>query len=318
MSKELTLPGKFGQLSLYLAEQYRLRYAPETTQYPPLFVMGPPRSGTTLLYQLLVHRFRLAYFSNASVVYGRAPLTLTARALKAGSSYKSDFSSKYGMADGIMAPHEAGPVWNFFFPNEETEGFNYTPKGWLDRLKQKKLRKIVAGMENLYGAPFVNKNVKHCVRIQALDELYPGCLFIQVKRDPAEVALSILKMRKKRTNDISKWYAVRPKEYEKLKDLPYLEQIISQIFYLERDVKEDLDTIDKSRHILVDYAKLCSDTQAELERIQKWIELHTGKLKVINKMPGPFSKKMLNSNELSKDEKKIIEMTNEYFERKVY
>ncbi len=32
--------------------------------HPPVFIMGPPRSGTSLFYELLVTRYDLAFFSN--------------------------------------------------------------------------------------------------------------------------------------------------------------------------------------------------------------------------------------------------------------
>ncbi|MCB0031474.1 MAG: sulfotransferase, partial [Anaerolineales bacterium] len=39
-----------------------------------LFVVGAPRSGTTLLYQLLATRFAVSYFNNFTARFTAAPL----------------------------------------------------------------------------------------------------------------------------------------------------------------------------------------------------------------------------------------------------
>ncbi len=78
---------------------------------PQLFIIGLPRSGTTLVYQYIVHRLRVSYFSNAVGRYPRSPCvaTLWERATK--GDYRSDFASNYGATTGPAAPHEAGNVW---------------------------------------------------------------------------------------------------------------------------------------------------------------------------------------------------------------
>ncbi len=46
---------------------------PERLEYRPLFVISLPRSGSTLFYQLLLQRFRLAYFSNLMAAFPGEP-----------------------------------------------------------------------------------------------------------------------------------------------------------------------------------------------------------------------------------------------------
>jgi lipoate-protein ligase A len=301
-------------LRLYLAEQLRLMSAPAIPPYPPLFVMGPPRSGTTLLYQLLVHRFRFAYFSNASVVYGRSPLTLTAKALKKRLVYESGFTSRHGMERGLMAPHEAGPFWNLYFPREYAEGYNYTPKGWLSPSKQKSVKKTVAGMEQLIKAPFVNKNVKHCVRIPALEEIFPDGLYMRVKREPAETALSILKMRKKEARGISQWYAVRPKEYEKLKDLPYLDQIASQVYCLEGNMNKDLRNIDTKRQKVINYDDICKNPRKEMNQVHEWLTANGCHTDVLHETPEGFEKRPIEYDKLSDEERELVKLVKQKFD----
>ena len=40
----------------------------------PFFIIGPPRSGTTLLYQLMVQAFRFSYFPNIANTFYQCPI----------------------------------------------------------------------------------------------------------------------------------------------------------------------------------------------------------------------------------------------------
>ncbi|NIU01843.1 MAG: hypothetical protein GWN01_13315, partial [Nitrosopumilaceae archaeon] len=46
-------------------------------RYPPVFILGPPRSGTTLLYQLMTCSFNFAYIPNIANKFYRCPISAT-------------------------------------------------------------------------------------------------------------------------------------------------------------------------------------------------------------------------------------------------
>ena len=46
-------------------------------QWPPIFILGAPRSGTTLIYQLLISNFRFAYFPNIANTFYMCPIYAT-------------------------------------------------------------------------------------------------------------------------------------------------------------------------------------------------------------------------------------------------
>src|SRR3546814_3168423 len=45
--------------------------------YAPIFIVSPPRSGSTLLYLLAVQKYRLSYFSNFAMACPASPALLT-------------------------------------------------------------------------------------------------------------------------------------------------------------------------------------------------------------------------------------------------
>src|SRR5690606_21792278 len=63
---------------------------------PPVFVVGPPRSGTTLVYQLLVRRFRVAYLSNLAHRLYETPAAATWLGRPFVRPWTGPFESRYG------------------------------------------------------------------------------------------------------------------------------------------------------------------------------------------------------------------------------
>ena len=64
---------------------------------PPVFIIGPPRSGTTVLYQLLCKHFNFGYTNNFVADWYNIPITAT-RLYNRFSSQKSsiELSSNFG------------------------------------------------------------------------------------------------------------------------------------------------------------------------------------------------------------------------------
>jgi hypothetical protein len=78
---------------------------------PPLILLAGPRSGSTLLYQTLVHALGAPYLSNLGNALHVLPLlggTLTRR-LGGGAS---DFRSQEGFVEGLLGPAEGLRFWS--------------------------------------------------------------------------------------------------------------------------------------------------------------------------------------------------------------
>ena len=57
---------------LYLIERALLAVT-SRSEGSQLFILGPPRTGTTLIYQYIAHRLNVAYFTNGVGRYPLAP-----------------------------------------------------------------------------------------------------------------------------------------------------------------------------------------------------------------------------------------------------
>lgn len=245
--------------------------AGERLEYAPLFIIGPPRSGTTLVYQSICHSLEVAYPTNLMVDYGldRGPSIcriLHGACGKLPHRRRDAFSSDYGATKGLAAPSEAGPIWNRWFCKDT----HYTPEGVLDAGARRAVYRSVANMERVFGAPFVNKNVKHSVRIRALVEVFSDAIFLEVTRDPLMAAQSIFLARSKRFRS-SRWWSVKPKESEDLVGLSLAKQAAAQVFYIRRCIAQDRERVGSERFFSVAYEAFCRAPNAELERIAKFM-----------------------------------------------
>jgi len=235
--------------------------------YPPVFILGAPRSGTTLLYQLLMSAFTFSYIPNISNTFYMCPITAVRFGRRWCKNYQSSFTSTFGHEHGCMAPSEAGNIWNRWFPYEKREGYNYTPKDFLSNASRQDIYRFVAHVENMFRAPFLTKNVKMSVRIPALHEIFPDALYIHIQRDPVQAATSLLRIRRKLNKS---WWSVLPKDYQKIINKPDAEQVCYQVYYTENDIAEDLTLIDSSRIFKLQYEQLCQTPVEHLDGIYQF------------------------------------------------
>jgi hypothetical protein len=220
---------------------------------PQLFILGLPRSGTTLVYQYIVHRLHVSYFTNGVGTHPYDPVRETCRQLRHNAPYRSDFASEFGRSSGAMAPREAGNFWLRFFDIDA-----YETRRDVSRRDAETLRVTVRALQTLFGgAVFVNKNVKHMLRIDALAAIFDDAHFLVVDRDMVDVALSVLRAREKTLGSSEAWFSARPPNYDELARLDPVGQVCGQVFALDRRMRDDLDRVDADRVHNVSYDAFC-------------------------------------------------------------
>ena len=228
-----------------------------------LFILGLPRSGTTLIYQYIIYRLQAAYFTNSIRYSFLWPCLGTSLDVKGNISYRSDFKNHYGTVKGRMAPHEGGEFWNRFFDKE-----SYQEYSDISDDTKNHLRKTICCMQQIFGTPlFINKNIKHLLRIDILAQVFEDSYFLVVERDLDDVALSLLRSRKKLFGTYGHWFSVRPDNFEDLVDLDPAEQVAKQVNRLSARLTSDLDKLDPSRVIKISYSDFCSHPDLVLERL---------------------------------------------------
>ncbi len=286
---------------LGVIEKYLLKKTHQP-QSPQIFILGLPRSGTTLVYQYIVHRLHVSYFTNGVGYYYLSPCVITKWQRKQYGEYKSDFQSRYGKVAGQAAPREGGAFWSRFFDSDQ-----YTNFVEVNNKQASTLQASIRCIQNLFDdQPFVNKNVKHMLRLNALSQIFPGAYFVVVERDIKDVALSLLRGRYQNLENPDDWWSVKPENYSQLKRLPLVEQIVNQLLSLQAKMERDFESISLNRIIRVQYEAFCKNP----ELIINQLKANVGSLRDKNSPEKSFT---VSSNKpKTAEELQLIELVNNY------
>jgi len=227
---------------------------PRPAAAPVLFVLGAPRTGSTVFYQALIQYFRLPYFSNlTNTVFPRHPLVAAHLLHALRESIKIGFSSNYGKTTGALQPSEASYVFHNWFGGEQPSQSRSC--SILEERREHCVR-TVASIQRLFRAPLVTKNAWNCFRIESLARLFPNAFFLWIRRDLIGSAVSDLAARYVVQNDPNVWNSATPARVEELRRRPCWEQVIENQYEFSVAIEEGLARYVPDRHAVVWYEEL--------------------------------------------------------------
>lgn len=260
-----------------LQEFEQSKYSNAESKHPLFFVVGLPRSGTTFCTQILQKSFDLGYINNLVARFWLAPLSgikLSKQIL--GNSTFSDFTSNYASTEGLNGIHEFGYFWRHWLLKESVEDFkNYSAKE--NQINWVGLKKTVNNIQLEMDKPMVMKNNFGGFHTNKLLEHFENAFVIYIKRDPIDVAISILDARMKFFEDSRTWWATITPNFEKLKNLSPHQQIIGQIEALKGLYESQvMSTEFTDRKIVLNYAQLSSQPNQVLKDLQEKVNRLTG------------------------------------------
>lgn len=253
------------QLNEILAPHQQQEYVDLPDTYPIIFVVGVPRSGTTLMMQLLARHLDIGYVNNLIAAFWRAPIfgiRLSKKLLRDRTevTYRSDF----GRTSGLIDPHEFGYFWSELLGygdlGQRDEAFEETID-WLH------VRTVLNCMAHAFGGPTAFKIFHAAWHVARLHQVLPNTFFIWVRRDPFSNALSLMKMRREWAGSETAWTSMKPREYEWLKNEPVWTQLAGQVFYIEKWLEDSLEAVPEHRVIRFDYEDLCESPQDALSTV---------------------------------------------------
>lgn len=238
---------------------------PADQKIKPIFIIGAPRSGSTLLYQLLAKNFPLSYINNFIGNFYKFPIFATKinNLLQINKS-KINFRSKHGNTKGIAGPNEFGNFWYRWFPHEP----HYANKETINNEEKQEIKKTIYALQKNLGKPIIFKNVVNSMRIEALLSIFPYSVFLITRRDPLYNIQSLYKIRKKYGKKY--WWSVKPPGYKKLKNLPLLDQCVYQVYNTEKYLDEYFKESNKNK-LIIRYCSMCSNTNNILKKIKEFL-----------------------------------------------
>jgi hypothetical protein len=261
-------------------------------RYPVTFVFGCPRSGHTLLSQVLAASGGFSYITNFMARLWMAPYLggLLERSLELHDGQDggkaSEFRSEYGRTFDWRGPHEAGNFIRRWLP------FGETHRSHVHRLapdRAASLLRELAAIEALRERPVFIRNIVLGLNLAALEAAIPNAIFVVCERNPIYEAQSILLARERAAGDRERWWSLRPPNVRDLVALPYHDQIAAQVVITTRLIERDLAAVPSTRVVRVPYEASCHRPREVLASIAATVRGAGGRIDVDpDRVPATF------------------------------
>lgn len=265
-----------------LALEESKQYVRVDQPVPTVFIVGAPRSGTTLVNQVLASCFDFGYVNQLIASMWLAPVTglrLSRKLLP--KQLKSDFLSNYAITSNITEPHEFGYFWSKHLGYENMMA--PCPEE-IEKVDWATLRNVIQNLSLVAGRSYLFKPLMLVWYLEALFEHCPESLVVWVDRDPLQTVMSILQMRLDIHGDMKTWHSLKPADFESLSNLHPYEQVKGQV----RSIKHAL-AASHSKHprqmIKIPYEEFCLNTDVTLDSIENFF--FTADAKIERVAPAP-------------------------------
>lgn len=242
-----------------------------TLNYPTLFIVGTPRSGTTLLTQWLASLNLFCYPSNfVSRFYSNPYIGFLIQEMLYNEeySYKSElqvissstsFKSDVGKTSGPLEPHEFWYFWreHFQFPEIPIEEDEFLKNANFASFKQH-----IAKVQNYFKKPFFLKSLIMNWYIESFYKNIPNAIFLYIKRDSLDNMQSLLDVRKRYLGDEELWFSFKPKEFTKISDKNKYIQVAGQVEFTNKEIEKQLSNIPFENKLEINYKDFCENPQS--------------------------------------------------------
>lgn len=233
-----------------------------------LFILGAPRTGSTLLYQMIVSSFDLPFLSNMTNDT-LAHVPIVGIALQRGLQRAISFQSQYGKTTHPQEPSEASAVMMKWFKSGHPSQRVATD---FKLGSVQHMRRTFAATEHLFKAPLVVKNAWNCYRIQTIARALPKAKFVWICRDIKASALSDLRARQETKHDLNSWNSATPANYTNLLERPPHEQVVENQFEMNTAIKMGLLAHAKNGWIKLFYEDVVRDQAVALNQVSELIQ----------------------------------------------
>jgi hypothetical protein len=227
---------------------------------PLIFVCGAPRTGTTLMGQVLINNLPVCFINNLTSVFPRSPITANRLFGRWMGTRQVTYESFYGKSLYFSGPNDALYIWDRWFGKDRT-----VIPTTLDAAQKDDMVRFFGAYQQVFQKPLVNKNNNMNTYASLVADALPDAHFICMTRDPLYLAQSLLKARLDIHGDLHVAYGIgNPENGE---DGDYIEDVCRQVLFHERAIKQQQEIIGADRFWIVQYEEFCKQPELLVKRV---------------------------------------------------
>ncbi len=252
----------------------------------PIFLLGPGRSGSTLLNNLVTHHRDVGYFVSWSSRYPSLPV------LSLGAWLRSSWLEKQNRRIRFYpAPTEPYGLWSHCFPRF----WKICGEPCRDREGMEKLRRLVSTHLRLQRRSRFLSKLTGPPMFEFLESIFPDARFVWVDRDPRAVCFSYFLRRR---------IDLPPEMSEDERTEERLRRAASRYLSLY----ELLESTDREYYTLR-YESFIADPVSEMRRLLSFLELSPDRrlLKLTAEWPIRGDANRAWQEKLDRDQKQLLE-----------
>jgi len=271
---------------------------------PILWVVGTPRSGTTLLAETIAAAADVGWVDNLAARFPRQPtvgMLLSETMRRHAGTVESEGppgGARYeiGRTRGLHGTHEFGFFWSQWL-GLEADGSHRLDAERRAAVDRAGLGDRLRAMIAVADRPFLVRNVICGLNAALLAEIHPRSLFIEMRRDRRDTAASILGCRRRHGGGAHRWWSLRPSSWPPARaghaappetgDDPNpiaAAEVARQVLDLRADLRDEAARVaaggSGARWCTLDYDELCRRPAAALDRLAADVGALGGRLDV--------------------------------------
>lgn len=239
-----------------------------------IFIIGAPRSGTTLLSQLFSGCSNVGYPNNLMAAFWNAPVAGALLSERWTNKKIFTGNSNFGQTHDFREPHEFGAFWrssllmnNMHQPHEDLS----------QTIQWNELAKTLKDITRVFKVPVVYKAFHLIWFINEINKKLPDSKWIWIKRKTVNNARSILDLRRHLYNDINIMASLMPIGIEKFNENPFIE-VVAQVELINQWIDSQLKKVVTKNKFTLNLESLVNDPVNIFNEIAFWSEV-----KVIDK-----------------------------------
>lgn len=236
---------------------------PDKIELPLIAIVGPPRVGSTLMFQMLVNRYECFCHDNFQHAFLRYPYLGFLFSHYFLNQPRAGYTSDHGFVKGLRGISEGNFFWPYWFDLQMDQSVP-APNSSKLRYAYRTLNRIF----EITGHPMVTSYNAHSFYLADLQRHFRNIVIVQMHRNPIDNAVSILRARKLIRSNVTQWWSVRPSVCRSVDSQDPYEQIVCQIVETYREIRRQRSLI-TIPCLDVDYEHLCSDPSEVLGRVMR-------------------------------------------------